>query len=194
MLQRNSKTVLSVAIFLTLVGLSWGQSKSYFKWEPVKSPSQSPLLLHSADATTSGYGSQYYDDISAPYAGGTTGFYPDSSVPYLNGPYSDESYSADFPKSQPYQYPPDSGSYENYGYRDQNFNITMEKYGGFGGTGDTRGYGAYDYPKKVQEDVPQHLHDDPAIRTDFPDLLRVGRSRIFHRRQPMPIHPLPPPL
>lgn len=179
--------------------MSWGQSKQYFEWKPVKTTRHAAVVPHKNDATTSSssssYGSLFYGDLSSPYRGPTV-YYPDTSVPYVNGPsYADDSsYSADYPKSQQYQYPPDSGSYENYGYvRDDNFNITIEKYGGFGGTGDTRGFGAYDYPKKtVQNDVEQHLQEDHKLRTEFPDLLRLGKARLYHRRHP--VHPLPPPL
>ena len=180
--------------------MTWGQSKQYFEWKPVKTTRHASVLPLKSDVVTSSSSSSYggyYGDLSGPYRGPTTGYYPDSSMPY-NGPYSDDSsYSVDYPKSQQYQYPPpDSGSYENYGYvRDDNFNITVEKYGGFGGTGDTRGFGAYDYPKKtVQNDVPQHLQEDHKIGTEFPDLLRLGKARIYHRRLPLPVHPLPPPL
>lgn len=160
-----------------------------------------PSPIPYQDTTTTGYDYRYFN--TGP-AYGTTGYFQDNSRPYDtdSGAYSADSYSEDYPKSpipyQKYQYPDDSGSYENYGYtKDDNFNITIERYGGFGGTGDTRGFGAYDYPKKVNHDVPQDIHDDePRIRTEFPDLLRLGRTRTVyhHRRNPMHVHPLPPPL
>lgn len=186
------------SIFLLLLGLAAAQNKNYFEWTPVKiTRHPSSLVPQSDGSTTSSYDSRYYD-TSAPYHG-STGFYPDSSMPYINDDSYQDSYSPDFPKAQAYPYPDDVGSFENYGYapviRDENFNVTVEKYGGFGGTGDTRGYGAYDYPKKVHQDVPQDLHETHKFGgNDFSDLLRLGRSKTFRRRNPGQAHPLPPPL
>lgn len=206
--RENSPRATAWLAFLLLLGLSWGQNKPYqaFDWRPMLPPKQTSLHPYQEDTTQTSYDTRYFHTNPAPYHG-SPGYYPDSPKSYDNsdsGHYPVDSYSSDYQKSQPYQnvpyqYPDNSGSYEQY-TKDDNFNITVERYGGFGGSGDTRGFGAYDYPKKVQ-DVPQELHEGSygvnhhKIDTEFPDLLRVGAGRsIYHRRNPMHVHPLPPPL
>lgn len=219
MTRKHTARAMTWLAFLLLLGLSWGQNRRYdtFDWRPVERPrqaSRSQQPYRDDTHTTTSYDSRYFETNPDPYLGSTGYFQGSSSKPYDNsgpghyqdnmdpGSYSsvDSSYSSDFPKVQPYQYPDDSGSYEQYGaygVKDDNFNITMERYGGFGGTGDTRGYGAYDYPKKVQE-VPQDLHEEqynPRVETEYPDLLRIGRSRsAYNTRTSTRVHPLPPPL
>ncbi|XP_054707702.1 uncharacterized protein LOC129217430 [Uloborus diversus] len=96
-----------------------------------------------------------------------------------------------------YGYGDNSAFYEDlYNYnpipKKENFNITVEKYGGFGGTGDTRGFGAYESPKdnQYEEESPK-----PAVPDVYSELLNLGSSRSrFHRHRPLLRRPLPPPL
>ncbi|GFT52057.1 uncharacterized protein NPIL_432441 [Nephila pilipes] len=130
-------------------------------------------------------------------------------VPYVDSSI-DNSYSSEYQKL-PYvdQSLP---SYEQYGHlRDDDFNMTKERIGGFAGTGDTRGYGAYDFPKnnhpehgheQVEHEEPEsiseysHLHSRHGAQSEISDLLRIGRNvrSRYPNPDPMLIHPLQPPL
>ncbi|XP_035208000.1 uncharacterized protein LOC118182723 isoform X1 [Stegodyphus dumicola] len=119
--------------------------------------------------------------------------YPDDTSAYLG----DSSYSTDF-KSQPYKYIDNSAEYQSVSYGDDgrglddNFNITIERLGGFGGSGDTRGYGAYDDSKSYQELHP----DEPKRDADFPELMRIGRRHRnrYRNQDPLLVRPVPHPL
>ncbi|GIY65839.1 uncharacterized protein CDAR_51771 [Caerostris darwini] len=123
--------------------------------------------------------------------------YPNDPSPYV-----DSSYSGEY-QNLPYQ--SISTSYDSYGnapYQEE-FNMTKERIGGFAGSGDTRGYGAYDFPKNHHPESVEHLeiepfsgHEDlhPPLRHELSDLLRIGRNHHTRNPDPMLIHPLPPPL
>ncbi|GIY46308.1 uncharacterized protein CEXT_460811 [Caerostris extrusa] len=60
-----------------------------------------------------------------------------------------------------------STSYDSYGnapYQEE-FNMTKERIGGFAGSGDTRGYGAYDFPKNHHPESVEHLEVEPFFWT-----------------------------
>ncbi|KAF8787118.1 hypothetical protein HNY73_008746 [Argiope bruennichi] len=84
--------------------------------------------------------------------------------------------------------------------------MTTVRIGGFAGSGDTRGYGAYDFPKnnhpepldhpepEPYDDIPDIPLRRPYMHRELKDLLRINRNHHSRHPDPMLIHPLPPPL
>ncbi|GBN23425.1 hypothetical protein AVEN_205524-1 [Araneus ventricosus] len=118
-------------------------------------------------------------------------------------PFLDSSFSSDF-QNVPYVDQSISVSYDSYGEEPrQQLNMTTARIGGFAGSGDTRGYGAYDFPKNHHPEPLDHPEPEPYdeipsghphMHRELSDLLRINRNHHSGHPDPMFMHPLPPPL
>ncbi|GFT58522.1 uncharacterized protein TNCV_1250061 [Trichonephila clavipes] len=132
-------------------------------------------------------------------ATGHSGEYHNQPSPYVDSSI-DSSYSSEYQKL-PYV-DQSLSSYEQYGNVRDDFNMTKERIGGFAGTGDTRGYGAYDFPKNNHPEPVEHGHPESISEYsnihsgELSDLLRIGRNvrSRYPNPDPMLIHPLQPAL
>lgn len=133
--------------FVLLLVLVYGQNNNLKNWPNYERTNEWPSyssLISDAYQSTSG-------------ASSLSGNYPDSSIP------------SNYRQYPGFDYESSEFNLEDYGKsQNDNFNISLERIGGFGGSGDTRGYGAYEYPK---EDY--HRQKSPI---PYPELLPTGRE------------------
>ncbi|KAG8179307.1 hypothetical protein JTE90_024152 [Oedothorax gibbosus] len=183
---------INLSILLLLIPCAFSQNVRSYDWRTRGGalsgwPDPSSLRPYSGPEPSSLH---YPEDVVASYGDDSASYSQEYQPPFAAEP------------------PQSLSSYESYhDSREQDFNMTIAKFGGFGGTGDTKGFGAYDFPHHAnppQEiepfdhpELPQPavhqtrpLHDvDPEIE----DLMRISkqRSRGFHlSRDPILMHPL----
>ncbi|XP_071038182.1 uncharacterized protein [Parasteatoda tepidariorum] len=187
------KILATFLIFLTLTASQKASHKSY-DWRSSSGsledwPKISSLIPYSGGHATESYPNM--DDSESMQFDSRYNQY--DMKPYMDSFFHSEE------QNSPYKYLSDplDSSYSVH-HDDSPMNITKARIGGFAGSGDTLGFGAYEHPVKSRKEE-EFFPEMPKLDAEFfPEMFKFSRRKhrmpSHHAHDPMLIHPIPPPL